>query len=133
MSRPPIYASLFEKLFANSVILPWCGCYIWMGQSSHGYGRLSTRDNTGKHLNKRVHRTAYEEYYKIKLPSGKEHPLRHTCNISFCWRPEHLILGTIKQNVHDTIRNGAHISGWRNYNERRKQEKHIRSIIKENK
>lgn len=70
------------------------GCWEWVGYyGSGGYGMMS-RD--GK--NQRAHRISYEAY-KGHIPKGMV--VRHTCDNPACINPDHLILGSQKDNVAD--------------------------------
>ncbi len=106
--RPKTYATLLERLEANSTTLPWTGCYIFLGHvSGFGHGRVSVRIN-GQHKNLLVHRAAYSEYYGVKL--SKRTVLRHTCHIPSCWNPLHLLKSSQSKNIQDQLERGSHLS-----------------------
>lgn len=129
------YPTFLDRLMAHTVILPWSGCYIYMGSiTESGYVKITIKKE-GKARSVYVHRAAYEAYHNIRLPTGRENPLRHTCHIGCCWRPDHLIPGTVKQNVQDNIKRGTHANGWKLYHaknrkEERRQQQHIKEISK---
>lgn len=72
------------------------GCWEWNRScSSSGYGQL-TED--GKYWNTHV--------YSWELHNGPLKPneiVRHKCHNRKCWNPEHLLLGSHKENYADSI------------------------------
>lgn len=75
------------------------GCWIWTGTStSLGYGEL--RLNKKRHY---AHRFSYQ-IHKGQIPDGLV--VRHQCDIPACVNPEHLKLGTQRQNVIDSVVRG---------------------------
>jgi hypothetical protein len=70
------------------------GCWEWQGKTwgTMGYGVYS---NNGKHV---AHRWSYEAAFG-PIPVGKL--VMHTCDNPLCVRPEHLTLGTHKDNMQD--------------------------------
>ena len=74
------------------------GCWIWEGMKSHnGYGRFRIRG--GKRIP--AHRYSYE-LFKGKIKSGLL--VCHSCDNPPCVNPEHLWMGTQKQNIDDMIK-----------------------------
>lgn len=76
-------------------------CWIWTaGKYRGGYGAFSFgRNNTHA-----THRISFR-YYKGEIPKGKV--VRHTCNNTSCVNPDHLILGTQKENGTDRKKSGV--------------------------
>lgn len=75
------------------------GCWIWQGGvSPDGYGKVK---RFGKTI--RAHRLFYE-HYKGKIPQGLW--VLHNCDEPRCVNPEHLWLGTQKDNEADKDRKG---------------------------
>jgi hypothetical protein len=75
------------------------GCWIWGGcRSKGGYGTISI-DNKELY----VHRVIYERTHG-PIPAGM--CICHTCDNPACCNPDHLFVGTHKDNVHDAMRKG---------------------------
>ena len=73
-------------------------CWNWTGRLDiGGYGRFSRGSG---HWTK-AHRTAYE-LYKGPIPEGLV--VRHMCNNRKCVNPDHLEVGTHKDNTADMFR-----------------------------
>ena len=73
------------------------GCMLWIGAiKKNGYGFFSVNRK-----NIHVHRYSYEYHNKIKIPVGE--CVLHKCDIRNCVSPEHLFLGSQKDNIKDMI------------------------------
>lgn len=69
-------------------------CWLWTaGCFQSGYGAFNTGDKVMT-----SYRYSYE-LHKGKIPDGKL--VRHTCDNRKCVNPDHLILGTITDNMRD--------------------------------
>ncbi len=106
--------SLAER-FADHVnkdgpIHPTLGqCWLWIGASKRiGYGAITdTRGEIGKAgLRARAHRCSYALHHGIRLDPGMATVILHKCDNPSCVRPEHLELGTQKENIHDALAKG---------------------------
>jgi len=70
-------------------------CWLWTGfKDKNGYGRISNRD-TKMSLS---HRYSYELKFG-NIPDG--FMVRHVCNNPMCVNPDHLKIGTSKDNSQD--------------------------------
>ncbi len=75
------------------------GCWAWVGpQDKDGYGLV----NVGGKL-KRVHRLVYESTHG-DIPDGLL--VCHRCDEPSCINPEHLFLGSPRENVVDSVKKG---------------------------
>ena len=83
-----------SEILSESEILPWTGCIIWpLAHTSDGYGQTSVG---GKVVY--VHR--------IVAGAGSGDVVRHTCDEPSCVNPDHLVVGTYKENTQDAVRKG---------------------------
>ena len=75
-------------------------CWTWIGatESEGRYGRFNTRPNTWMGWHIRAHRYSYLLSYG-SIPDGQF--VLHKCDNSLCVRPDHLFLGTQKDNIRD--------------------------------
>jgi hypothetical protein len=86
------------------------GCWLWMScRNRQGYGQI----NVGNKKRVEAHRVAYELTYG-PIPDGKV--VRHKCDNPRCCRPDHLLLGTYRDNAQDAIERGQMPSGERHGN-----------------
>jgi HNH endonuclease len=80
----------------------WSGCLLWVGSYTKGrdggYGWVRWQRKQV-----RVHRLVYEQYYG-PIPNGMW--VLHKCDTRNCANPDHLFLGTAKDNTNDMIKKG---------------------------
>lgn len=73
---------------------PTTGCWLWMGDHFRdGYGKIRAYDKTS-----RAHRVSYRIHLG-EIPPGM--CVCHKCDTPSCVNPDHLFLGTHKDNAHD--------------------------------
>jgi hypothetical protein len=105
---PGGYADTFEaklerdkKRFWDQVKAEVGSCWLWQGpKSSDGYGRFNSRAY-GKRF--RAHRFAWLATFGT-LP--EELHGCHKCDTPLCVRPDHLFMGTARENSHDAQQKG---------------------------
>jgi hypothetical protein len=75
-------------------------CWLWTASlDEDGYGRFTSPERL-------AHRFAYR-YYKGELVPGLM--VLHSCDVRACCNPEHLRLGTAKENSNDCLSRGRHV------------------------
>ena len=83
-----------SRILAKSHVNPITGCRIWEGsKDANGYGAIHLYD---QYL--AIHRVAYEIWVS-PIPEGKI--LMHKCDNPSCIEPQHLKIGTTKDNNKD--------------------------------
>jgi len=74
-------------------------CWLWVGNiHKRGYGQFKLK---GKKVG--AHRVSYE-LFKGPIPKGL--CVCHTCDVRHCVNPDHLWLGTQKENIRDMYSKG---------------------------
>lgn len=92
-----------EKIFYGSPD----GCHYWIGAvSSQGYGLMVIERKLIL-----AHRLSYT-IFKGEIPEGLL--IRHSCDNTLCVNPDHLLIGTHKENTYDMVVRGRHTMAERN-------------------
>lgn len=90
----------FEKYDDRIMPEPMSGCFLWTGSwAKSGYGNFTRYNRT--HY---AHRSAYEAIHGVG--SAKGLVVRHRCDNRCCCNPDHLEIGTQKDNCDDAWRRG---------------------------
>lgn len=95
--------TIIERLLRQSVPEPNSGCLLWLGgfNTITGYGYIKINRKT-----RLVHRASYEAF-KGLIPDALQ--IRHTCDVPCCINPDHLLVGTQKENMGDMISRGRKV------------------------
>lgn len=88
-------AKVLDRLRA-SITVNESGCHIWCGSQSQGYG--SMRFEGKRWL---AHRLSYEMHHGAFPECQTGLVVCHKCDVKLCCNPDHLYLGTDKQNARD--------------------------------
>jgi len=92
---------LDQRLYRSCKYIEETECWEWQKATNNiGYGMIRDADHGGMRT---THRVSYE-IHKGKIPKGKL--VLHMCDNPKCCNPEHLFLGTHKDNSHDMIEKG---------------------------
>lgn len=101
-SRVDRITSIFDRLVRYQIKSD--GCWGWSGATGrHGYGSLSSRDKKVSKSPEKAHRVSYEKTFG-PIPEGLH--VLHRCDNPPCTNPEHLFLGTPKDNAVDRTEKG---------------------------
>jgi hypothetical protein len=73
-------------------------CHLWLGADKRAYGKFWDGDKYES-----AHRVSYR-LHKGEIPAGMV--VMHTCDVSNCVNPNHLVLGTQSENVIDCVVKG---------------------------
>jgi len=99
--------TLEERFHASYTAVPESGCWLWMGCcDKYGYGQISVKRKA-----KAAHRVSWELH---NGPIPKRLLVCHKCDVQSCVNPEHLFLGTQKDNIRDCISKGRFKGGNKN-------------------
>ena len=97
MRRRPLRERLLSKILKNEIT----GCWEWVAKLGwSGYGMLKTG---GRPVWRSAHRVSYAEF--VKEPGSLM--VLHKCNNRRCINPDHLYLGTAKENHRDAVAAGT--------------------------
>lgn len=101
----PIFTERIQDFFrARLLASPDVDCILWNGKKDkNGYG-LVKLSLGGRQYEWFAHRVSY------RINKGEMSPtlqVRHTCDVPACINPDHLLLGTAKDNTNDMLERGG--------------------------
>ena len=95
------YKELMQEKIKKKTTIDAKGCWIWKGSKHRqGYGNIRFNQKYGL-----AHRVAWE-VFKGKIPEDLK--VCHKCDVTSCCNPDHLFLGSQKENVQDGIVKGRY-------------------------
>ncbi len=97
-----------ETIVSRCSVEPNTGCWLWTENlNMWGYGKVCIQK---KHWI--AHRASFKIFNKKDIPRGMF--VLHKCDVRSCVNPEHLFLGTHKENMKDMVKKGRAATGDRN-------------------
>lgn len=98
-----------ERLIERIEFDPNGGCWLWSGSPTPGgYSQVQVGTRRGQQRPHSGHRISYE-HFKGPVPEGMV--VRHKCDVRLCVNPDHLEIGTRRDNVQDAKDRGRHAKG----------------------
>src|SRR3990170_7379385 len=99
--------SMQDRFFEKVEPITESGCWIWMASLNiYGYGRFRYKGRPSS-----AHRASWEMKYGY-IPDGMN--VCHKCDIPSCVNPNHLFIGTRKDNMRDKVIKGRAKTGKQN-------------------
>lgn len=93
------YQSAEQRFAAQHMPVSESGCWLWIGSiNAHGYGGMRANEKTYA-----AHRYSWERKFGA-IPAGAH--VCHKCDTPSCVNPDHLFLGSNRDNVADRENKG---------------------------
>lgn len=111
MSPQESYIETLKARLQSNLVIDSSGCWLRQSRLNQGGYTEITTILTGKKVTTLAHRLSYQLFVG---PIPKDTNVCHKCDVRHCINPEHLFLGTHKDNVHDAVKKGRHPKGVTN-------------------
>ena len=96
----PAHRPLAERFHEKYMPEPMSGCWLWTGGTNErGYGIIGVTAYKGD----KAHRVSWR-IHRGDIPEGVN--VLHRCDVPACVNPEHLFLGTLRDNMRDCVAKG---------------------------
>jgi HNH endonuclease len=112
--------ALYDKLVAHIRKDDATGCWLWTGPArktphpGNRYGYVTIK-RKGKWTATNAHRAMM---FAIHGELTKEQCACHKCDVPLCINPDHLFIGTMKDNIWDSRRKGRHYESRKEFCDR---------------
>lgn len=94
----PVRRSLKERLYKHFVPEPNTGCWLWNAHTlPNGYGQIGNFFGK-KRVTLLAHRASWAVHFG-EIPVKEQ--VLHRCDVKACINPQHLFLGSQKENMRD--------------------------------
>jgi len=108
---------IMERFEAKISPEPMSGCWLWVGAiDGSGYGQMNINGKTVK-----SHRLSYA-HFVAPIPPG--YCVCHKCDTPACVNPDHLYVGTFKDNAVDKVKKGRMVMGIGNAPDLKRKQTH---------
>ena len=102
--RPWLRKNILERIERHMPEMRDGECWESTYKSDNTYGHKLVRPEQWEGTPVYVHRVVWEAHNAEPIPEGMV--VRHTCDNPSCCNPEHLVLGTLKDNTADMYERG---------------------------
>ena len=107
MKPGPKARPIIDRLMEKTTTDRETGCILWTGGISRGgYGKIGMGGHVGR--TETAHRVVWRE---LRGPIPNDLCVLHKCDVRRCVNPDHLFLGTKKDNTQDMMRKGRNVPG----------------------
>lgn len=101
--------SIVDRFMDKVIPEPMSGCWLWGAACDRkGYGMFNIVTDCGHKLIQFAHRISWE-IHNDEIP--KNICVLHKCDIPGCVNPDHLFLGSRKDNAEDMVKKGRSLRG----------------------